>query len=39
MSIPGADPVLKISIIPRGIAAQGSMLQVHTEDRLLMSKT
>jgi cell division protease FtsH len=39
LSIPGADPVQKISIIPRGIAALGYTLQVPTEDRYLMSKT
>ena len=39
LSIPGADPVQKISIIPRGIAALGYTLQVPTEDRFLMSRT
>jgi cell division protease FtsH len=39
LSTPGADPVQKISIIPRGIAALGYTLQVPTEDRFLMSKT
>ncbi len=38
MSLPGTDPVQKISIIPRGIAALGYTMQVPTEDRYLMSK-
>ena len=38
-SLPGTDPVLKISIIPRGIAALGYTMQTPTEDRFLMSKT
>jgi cell division protease FtsH len=39
MSLPGTDPVQKISIIPRGIAALGYTMQVPTEDRFLMQKT
>lgn len=39
LSLPGTDPVQKISIIPRGIAALGYTLQVPTEDRFLMRKT
>jgi len=39
LSLPGADPVQKISIIPRGIAALGYTIQVPTEDRFLMKKT
>ncbi len=39
LSLPGADPVQKISIIPRGIAALGYTLQVPTEDRFLMRRT
>ncbi len=39
LSIPGADTVQKISIIPRGIAALGYTLQLPTEDRFLMTKT
>lgn len=39
MSLPGTDPVQKISIIPRGISALGYTMQVPTEDRFLMSKT
>jgi len=39
LSLPGTDPVQKISIIPRGISALGYTLQVPTEDRYLMKKT
>jgi len=39
LSLPGTDPVHKISIIPRGIAALGYTMQVPTDDRFLMSKT
>jgi cell division protease FtsH len=39
MSLPGTDPVHKITVIPRGIAALGYTMQVPTEDRFLMSKT
>jgi len=39
LSLPGTDPVQKISIIPRGISALGYTLQVPTEDRFLMTKT
>ena len=39
LSVPNADPVQKISIIPRGIAALGYTLQRPTEDRYLMTKT
>jgi len=39
MSLPGTDPVHKISIIPRGIAALGYTMQVPTEDRYLMKRT
>ncbi|MFT4624877.1 MAG: cell division protease FtsH [Myxococcota bacterium] len=35
---PGADPVQKISIIPRGIAALGYTIQMPLEDRYLMTK-
>ena len=38
-ALPGTDPVQKISIIPRGIAALGYTMQTPTEDRFLMSKT
>jgi cell division protease FtsH len=39
ISLPGTDPVQKISIIPRGIAALGYTMQVPTEDRFLMKRT
>lgn len=39
MSLPGTDPVQKITIVPRGIAALGYTMQLPTEDRFLMSKT
>jgi len=39
LSLPGTDPVQKISIIPRGISALGYTMQVPTEDRFLMTKT
>lgn len=35
---PGADPVTKISIIPRGISALGYTMQLPLEDRYLMTK-
>jgi cell division protease FtsH len=37
--MPGADPVSKISIIPRGIAALGYTQQLPTEDRYLMTRS
>lgn len=37
--IPGADPVLKISSIPRGVAALGYTQQLPTEDRYLMTRS
>jgi cell division protease FtsH len=39
LSLPGTDPVQKISIIPRGVAALGYTLQLPTEDRFLMTKS
>ena len=36
---PGSDPVEKISIIPRGLAALGYTQQRPTEDRYLMSRS
>ncbi|MDH5427159.1 MAG: ATP-dependent zinc metalloprotease FtsH [Nitrospirota bacterium] len=39
ISLPGSDPVHKISIIPRGIAALGYTLQLPTEDRYLLTRT
>jgi len=38
MSVPTADPVNKVTIIPRGIAALGYTQQLPTEDRYLMTK-
>ncbi len=35
---PGADPVQKVSIVPRGIGALGYTIQSPLEDRFLMSK-
>ena len=39
MSVEHADPVNKISIIPRGIGALGYTQQMPTEDRYLMTKS
>lgn len=36
--VPSADPVHKISIIPRGVAALGYTQQLPTEDRYLLTK-
>ena len=36
-ALPGADPVHKVSIIPRGMGALGYTLQRPTEDRYLMT--
>ena len=38
-SVPHADKVHKISIIPRGISALGYTLQLPTEDRYLMTRS
>ncbi|MDX1251789.1 MAG: ATP-dependent zinc metalloprotease FtsH [Gammaproteobacteria bacterium] len=38
-SLPHADRVYRISIIPRGIAALGYTLQLPTQDRYLMTRT
>ncbi|MBU6497303.1 MAG: ATP-dependent zinc metalloprotease FtsH [Rhodospirillales bacterium] len=38
MALPGSDPVQKISIIPRGIAALGYTMQRPLEDRYLMDR-
>ena len=38
LAIPGADPVRKVSIIPRGIAGLGYTLRQPTEDRFLMGR-
>jgi len=37
-ALPDADPVRKVSIIPRGIAALGYTIQRPTEDRYLLSQ-
>jgi cell division protease FtsH len=39
LSSPSADPVHKVSIIPRGIGALGYTIQRPTEDRFLMTRT
>ncbi|MBI1976143.1 MAG: ATP-dependent zinc metalloprotease FtsH, partial [Candidatus Omnitrophica bacterium] len=36
--IPGADPLHKVSIIPRGTAALGYTMQLPTQDRYLMTQ-
>ena len=38
MSLPGTDPIQKISIIPRGLSALGYTMQRPTEDRFLISE-
>lgn len=38
MALPGSDPVQKVSIIPRGIAALGYTMQRPIEDRFLMNR-
>lgn len=38
MALPGADPVHKVSIIPRGISALGYTIQRPTEERFLMTR-
>lgn len=38
LSLPGVDPVHKISIIPRGVGALGFTIQRPIEDRFLMTK-
>ena len=38
LSLPGTDPVHKVSIIPRGAGALGYTIQRPTEDRYLISK-
>jgi cell division protease FtsH len=37
--LPNADPVRRVSIIPRGIAALGYTIQLPTEDRYLLTKS
>jgi cell division protease FtsH len=36
-SLPGVDPILKVSIIPRGVGALGYTIQRPTEDRFLLA--
>jgi ATP-dependent Zn protease len=38
ITLPGVDPIQKISIIPRGIGALGFTMQRPLEDRFLMSR-
>jgi cell division protease FtsH len=38
MALPGVDPVHKVSIIPRGVAALGYTIQRPTEERYLMTR-
>lgn len=38
-AVPGSDPVHRVSIIPRGVAALGYTLQLPTEDRYLMTRS
>ena len=38
-SVPGADKVHRVSIIPRGISALGYTLQLPTEDRYLLTRS
>jgi cell division protease FtsH len=38
VTLPGTDPVHKVSIIPRGVGALGYTIQRPTEDRFLMTR-
>src|SRR5574341_1129280 len=38
-SVPHADPVHKVTIIPRGVAALGMTYQLPTEDRFLLTRS
>ncbi len=38
VSLPGADPIHKVSIIPRGVGALGYTIQRPTEDRFVMTR-
>jgi cell division protease FtsH len=38
-SLPGVDPVLKVSIIPRGVGALGYTIQRPTEDRFVLAES
>jgi cell division protease FtsH len=37
-SLPGVDPVHKVSIIPRGVGALGYSMQRPTEDRFVLAR-
>ena len=37
--MPGVDPILKVSIIPRGVGALGYTIQRPTEDRFLLAES
>ena len=39
LSLPNADPVHKVTIIPRGVAALGMTTQLPTEDRYLLRRS
>jgi len=39
LTLPGSDPIQKVSIIPHGIGALGYTLQRPAQDRFLMSRT
>ena len=39
MSLPGTDPIHKVSIIPRGIGSLGHTIQRPIEDRFLMTRS
>jgi cell division protease FtsH len=39
LSVPGAETVQKITIVPRGVAALGYTLNVPTEERFLMTRS
>jgi len=39
LSVPGADTVQKITIVPRGVAALGYTMNVPTEERFLMTRS
>jgi cell division protease FtsH len=38
-TVPGADPVHKVTIIPRGVAALGATYQLPLEDRYLLTRS
>jgi cell division protease FtsH len=39
MALPSADPIKKVSIIPRGVGAIGYTMQMPAEDRYLMTRS